>query len=44
MFRRPKSTDAEFCDRCGSVCDARCRALAIREQALTRAVASRIGF
>jgi hypothetical protein len=35
---RIKSTPAEvaFCDRCGSVCDARCRADALRAQAFDR--------
>ena len=33
-----KSNEAQvdFCDRCGSVCDARCRADALRTQAFDR--------
>jgi hypothetical protein len=28
----------EFCDRCARVCDARCRATALRDQSLLRAL------
>ena len=34
----------EFCDRCGQVCDARCRADAVRERVLARAVDGRFGL
>jgi hypothetical protein len=38
LFKRTKELAVEFCDRCGRVCDASCRAIAIREQAATRAL------
>jgi hypothetical protein len=28
----------EFCDRCGSVCDARCRSEALRDHTVQRAI------
>jgi hypothetical protein len=31
LFKR-RETDVEFCDRCGQVCDARCRANAFRQR------------
>lgn len=38
LFRRTKGLAVEFCDRCGSVCDAACRRNAlvgrVRERAL----------
>jgi hypothetical protein len=35
-LRRSKALAVEFCDRCSRVCDAGCRAAAIREQTLLR--------
>jgi len=34
----------EFCERCGNVCDQRCRADALREQARTRALTAGLGL
>ena len=31
-------SQVEFCDRCGCVCDARCRADRLRDQAILRAL------
>jgi hypothetical protein len=39
LGRRSSELAVEFCDRCAKVCDAGCRAAAIRE----RALASRAG-
>ena len=35
---RPMSrrADVEFCDRCGSICDERCRRAALRDRAFDR--------
>jgi hypothetical protein len=35
---RSKALAVEFCDRCAQVCDAGCRAAAVREQVLMRAL------
>jgi hypothetical protein len=35
-LRKSKKVAVEFCHRCGRVCDAGCRAAAVREQALLR--------
>jgi hypothetical protein len=40
LFRKSKERLVEFCDRCARVCDAGCRAAAIRERALMRALRS----
>jgi ferredoxin len=37
-FRRARELAVEFCDRCGSVCDAACRRNAIIERARERAL------
>lgn len=42
LFKR-KDEEIEFCDRCGSVCDSRCRADALRERNYDRAIAARFG-
>jgi len=34
LFHKNRSARVEFCDRCGSVCDHRCAANALRERAL----------
>jgi hypothetical protein len=34
----------EFCERCGCVCDQRCRADTLREQARTRALTASLGL
>jgi hypothetical protein len=34
----------EVCERCGQVCDQRCRAEALLDQARTRAAATRLGL
>jgi hypothetical protein len=34
----------EFCERCGSVCDQRCRADALLEQMRTRALTASLGL
>jgi hypothetical protein len=36
LLKRSKELTLEFCDRCASVCDARCQAAAIRERTLTQ--------
>ena len=44
LTRRPgrvRVGHVEFCERCGSVCDARCRADTLRDQAVTRALDAR---
>jgi hypothetical protein len=39
MFKLKKTQETiDFCDRCGSVCDAACRSDQVREQALDRAL------
>jgi len=42
LLRRSKGLAVEFCDRCAKVCNADCRAAAIRERAL--AMRARVGF
>ena len=37
LLTRTKELEVEFCDRCGRVCDAGCRAAAARERALLQA-------
>jgi hypothetical protein len=37
-LRRSRELAVEFCDRCAKVCDAGCRATAVREQARLRAL------
>ena len=37
-FFRTDKTTIEFCERCGNVCDSRCRAEAIRSQAADQAL------
>jgi hypothetical protein len=37
LFRPdPKPVDVDFCDRCGSICDERCRRAALRDRAFDR--------
>ncbi|MDQ3876266.1 MAG: hypothetical protein M3322_12105 [Actinomycetota bacterium] len=38
LFKRTRELAVEFCDRCGSVCDAACRRNAIIERARDRAL------
>lgn len=38
LFKRTKELAVEFCERCAQVCDAGCRAAALREGARTRAL------
>jgi radical SAM protein with 4Fe4S-binding SPASM domain len=38
LFRKSKERLVDFCDRCARVCDGGCRAAAIRERALMRAL------
>ena len=38
LFKRTKERVVEFCDRCARVCDAGCRAAALREQARMQAL------
>jgi hypothetical protein len=38
LFRKSKERLVELCDRCARVCDAGCRAAAIRERTLMRAL------
>ncbi len=38
LLGRSKALAVEFCDRCARVCNAGCRAAAVREQALMRAL------
>jgi hypothetical protein len=38
LLRGSRALAVEFCDRCAKVCDAGCRAAAVREQALMRAL------
>ncbi len=37
-LKRTERVVVEFCDRCAKVCDAGCRAMAIRERAEMRAL------
>lgn len=41
---KTKEPSIAFCDRCGSVCDAGCRAAAAREEAWRRGLAGRFGI
>jgi hypothetical protein len=36
LMGRSKALAVEFCDRCAKICDAGCRAAALREQMLMR--------
>jgi len=38
LLRRSKKVTVEFCHRCARVCGAGCRAAAVRERALERAL------
>jgi hypothetical protein len=38
LLKRSKEFAVEFCERCAKVCDAGCRAAAIRERALGQAL------
>lgn len=38
LFKRTRELTVSFCERCGSVCDSVCRAEAVRERALRRAL------
>jgi hypothetical protein len=40
---RPRG-QVEVCERCGEVCDQRCRADALLDQARTRAATARLGL
>jgi hypothetical protein len=42
LLKRSKELAVEFCDRCAKVCDAGCRAAAIRERALSLRLGMRI--
>ena len=47
LLRRRRPVDLDrviFCERCGEVCDARCRADALRERAKADAMAFRTGW
>jgi hypothetical protein len=45
MFKLRKTPETiDFCDRCGSVCDAACRANQVREHALDRGLRERPRF
>ena len=44
LLRKSKELAVEFCDRCAQVCDAGCRAAAIRERALVRALRFGVRF
>jgi hypothetical protein len=37
-LRKSRALAAEFCERCAKVCAASCRAAAVRDQALLRAL------
>jgi hypothetical protein len=37
QFRKRKTSGVQFCERCGSVCDAACRAEASRQQVRAQA-------
>ncbi len=39
-FKKANKLAVEFCERCACVCDAGCRAAAIRERALVQALQS----
>jgi hypothetical protein len=43
-LRRSKELAVEFCDRCAHVCHAVCRADAVREQALAKALPFGVRF
>jgi hypothetical protein len=38
LFKRPRERAVQFCERCGTVCDAACRADAMRDRARERAI------
>lgn len=38
LFKRTKAAAVEFCERCSQVCDAGCRAAALRERARMQAL------
>jgi hypothetical protein len=38
LFNKPREMAVEFCDRCGSVCDAACRRNAVIGRARVRAL------
>ena len=38
LFKKTKTLAVEFCERCSQVCDAGCRAAAVRERARMRAL------
>ncbi|MCZ7587471.1 MAG: hypothetical protein M5U27_01135 [Gaiella sp.] len=42
LFEKERESTVSFCDRCGQVCDERCRSEALREQALLQQL--RLGF
>lgn len=44
LFKRTKELAVSFCDRCARVCDAGCRATALREQALEKALRFGVRF
>jgi hypothetical protein len=44
LLRKSKALAVEFCDRCARVCDVGCRAEAIRERALERALRFGVRF
>jgi hypothetical protein len=43
-LRRSRELAVEFCDRCAQVCDAACRADAVRESALAQALRFGVRF
>jgi hypothetical protein len=43
-LRKSKELAVGFCDRCAQVCDAACRADAVREQALAKALRFGVWF
>jgi hypothetical protein len=42
LLKRSKERTVEFCDRCAQVCDAGCRAAAIRERTLALRLGVRV--
>jgi hypothetical protein len=44
LLRKLNEFAVEFCDRCARVCDAACRAAAVRERALMRGLRLRVRF
>jgi hypothetical protein len=44
LLRKSKALTVEFCDRCARVCDAGCRAAAVRDNALERALRFGVRF